>query len=130
MSKPLLDNLVKVSVIDCGSNLSDHCIPRFKASLSHIVNTPVPINPAVPCVIVHDWSPINPNMYFANTNLPLLILYSNLLPCCAINCTNIDCTLDSHICNLEMFSCYLDNILSCPSRHCIRQIKTNSQKVL
>ena len=54
VSKPLLDNLVKVSVIDCSSNMSDHCILGFKASLSHIVNTPVSINPAVPCVIVHD----------------------------------------------------------------------------
>ena len=32
VSKPLLDNLVKVSVIDCGSNMSDHCILGFKAS--------------------------------------------------------------------------------------------------
>ena len=94
VSKPLLDNLVKVSVIDYGSNLSDHCIFRFKASLSYILNTPVPINPAVPCVTVHDWSPTNQNMYYANTSLPQLNLYSNLLPCGAINCTNIDSTLD------------------------------------
>ena len=46
--KPLLDNLVKVSVTDCSSNMSDHCILGFRASLSHIVNTPVSINPAVP----------------------------------------------------------------------------------
>ena len=129
VSKPLLDNLVKVSIIDCGSNMSDHCIMGFKASLCHIVNIPVSINPAVPCVIVHDWSSTNQNMYYANTSLLLLNMYSNLLSCGAINCTNIDCTLDSHICNLESFCCNLVNILSFSSSHCIRQIKTSSQKI-
>ena len=43
LCKPLLHNLVKVSVLDCGSNVSDHCILGFKASLSHIVIVPVPI---------------------------------------------------------------------------------------
>ena len=41
--------------------MCDHCKLGFKASLSHIVNTPVSINPAVPCVIVHDWSSTNQN---------------------------------------------------------------------
>ena len=129
ISKPLLENLVKVSVINCGSNLSDHCILGFKASLSHIVNTPLPINPAVSCVIVHDWSSTNQNMYYANTSLPLLNLYSNLLSCGTINCIYTDCTLDSHICNLELFCCNLVNTLSSSSSHCIRQIKFSSQKV-
>ena len=65
----------------------------------------------------------------ANTSLPLLNLYSNLLSCGAINYTNIDCTLDSRICNLESFCCNLVNILSSSSSHCIRQIKTSSQKI-
>ena len=109
--------------------MSDHCILGFKASLSHLVNTHVPINPAVPCVIVHDWSLANQNMYYANTSLLLLNLYFNLLSCGAINCTNIDCTLDSHICNIEWFCCNLVNILSSSSSHCICQIKTCTQKV-
>ena len=89
----------------------------------------MPINPAVPFVIVHDWSPPNQNMYYVNTSLPLLNLYSNLLSCSVTNCTNIDCALDSHICDLESLCCNLVNILSCSSCYCIRQIKTSSQKV-
>ena len=81
--------------------MSDHYILEFKASVSHLVNVLVPINLAVSCIIFHDWSPFNQNMYYANTSLPLLNLYFSLLSCGAINCTNIDCTLDSHICDLE-----------------------------
>ena len=95
----------------------------------HIVNTPVSTNPAVPCVIVNDWFSTNQNMYHANISLLLLNLNSNLLSCGVINCINIDCTLDSHICNLESFYCNLVNILSSSSSHCIRQIKTSSQKI-
>ena len=68
-------------------------------------------------------------MYYANTSLNLLNLYSNLLSCGAIDCTNIECALDSHIWGLESFCCNLVNNLLCSSGYYISQIKTSSQKV-
>ena len=96
-----MDNLAIVSVLDSESNMSDHCILGFKASLSHLVHVPVPINSAVPCIIVHNWSPSNQNMYYANASLPLLNLYFNSFSCDATTCTNIDCALDNHISDFE-----------------------------
>ena len=52
LTTPLLNNLAKVLVLNCGSNMSNHCILEFKASLSQLDNVHVPIKFAVPCIIL------------------------------------------------------------------------------
>ena len=37
VSKSLLDNLAKVPVLNCGNNMSDHCILGFKKNSIHVV---------------------------------------------------------------------------------------------
>ena len=122
VTKRLYENIVHVSILDDGSNLSDHCIlgicSNINFSTVSVTSSKLNVNQAS---FKYVWSDINKNKFYDMSALALLPLFDELIHSDVTNCQDQFCNNTIH---KALIDCFVERVSNC-LLHCSEHCRSN-----